>query len=160
MSLVKKSGNDSAGFTLIELVIVLAIIAIMASVATLTFNQATAKVQLQTAADRLITDLRLVRDQARRDQKPYTLQIHPASRTYQAIGVRDTDNTQDISVNLADFQFQVSTLLSQLNNGNSITFDDKGKPSSAGNILLSRGTSEITITISKAGKIEQVGVKE
>ncbi|KPK78248.1 MAG: hypothetical protein AMJ79_00110 [Phycisphaerae bacterium SM23_30] len=144
------------GMSLAELIIVLCITALLASIATLTFSGMTGRAQLQSAADRLISDLRLVRDQAQSDKKTYTLQIKPGLLSYEAPGVFDINNERDISVNLGDSYYRINAMIIQLDNGSSISFDKRGKPSSVGNIILRRGLDKITIVINKVGRIEQI----
>ncbi|MCP4710326.1 MAG: hypothetical protein GY869_17020, partial [Planctomycetes bacterium] len=99
----------------------------------------------------------MVRDQARSEQKPYSLIFHPVNLSYHATGVIDTDNASDISANLiGDDRYKLSSInLDMEDQSNTITFNKLGFPTNPGKITLAKGSLEITIKIKENGKIEQ-----
>ena len=141
--------------SLVELILVMCIIGIFAAVAAIPFSRATTETQLINAADRLVTDLTLVRDQARCEQKPYSLVFNPTNLSYRATGVTDTNNAGEIFVNLiADDRYQLSSIDLNLNDQTKIiTFNKFGCPTVEGEITLVKGSREITIKIYSNGKI-------
>jgi len=141
--------------SLVELILVVCIIGIFAAVATIPFSRATTETQLINAADRLVTDLIIVRNQARREQKPYSLVFNPANLSYHATGVIDTANANDIFVNLiADNRYTLSDIKFDLDDSSkTITFNKFGYPLVEGEITLVKGSWEITINIYSNGKI-------
>ena len=148
--------NTRYGISMTELLIVVSIIGILASVAALRFNGTIGYAQLQHATDRLMSDLRLVRDQARSDQQSYTLSFNIGSCSYQAPGVSDLKGPIDIAMSLDQGPFNISSITCNLAGDDFVTFDAQGSPSKAGNIILNRGSKEITIGILKNGRIEQL----
>jgi len=157
MSKSKKQLDRSAAFSLFELLIAIVIIAILAGAATLNFCGSIDYAKLQNATAKLTADLQLVRDQARRDQQPRTLTIDPDNLSYQATGVPSLDSPQDISVNLAEPPYQLSTLKFEPAGNYSITFDARGLPASTDStITLCRGSKQTTIEIAQGGSIEQI----
>ena len=141
--------------SLIELILVVCIIGIFAAVATIPFSRATTEIQLVNAADRLVNDLTMVRDQARREQKPYSLIFHSVNLSYHATGVIDLNGAEEISVNLiTDDRYRLSSIDFALDDSSkTITFNKLGFPTVEGEIILIKGSREITIKIYSNGKI-------
>ena len=86
---------------MVELAMALAIMGILASVATLSLRSSVTHARLQQAVDRLSTDLILVRDHALRDQQNRTIVFDRLNRSYQATGVPSLTGPSDIAVSLA-----------------------------------------------------------
>jgi len=147
--------KHNKAFSLTELLIVLAVIAILASVATLRFGYALDNAQITSAADRLIADLQLVRDQAIRNQQSYTLTIDTASCSYQAPGVRSLANRPDIIANLALQPYRVSAIAGSAGDDLAVTFDHRGQVDQPGVIILQSGSRRATIVINQDGSIER-----
>ena len=141
-------------FTIIEMVIVLVIISLLASVAAVSFSNSTKNVQLQCAADRLIADLNLVRDQARRQQQYYELIFNTGALTYSAVGVSSHTGAEDISVSLQAAPYYITSVSVPFTD-NKIEFDAQGNPLESGPVTLSNGSRTINIAIDDRGCIEQ-----
>ena len=142
--------------SLVELIMVVSIIGVLASVAALRFNGSTEAAQLQHATDQLMSDLRLVRDQARSDQQSYTLSFNTGLCTYDAPGVSDLNRPTDLDVSLSQAPFKISSIICDFVGPKLVTFDAQGNPSTVGNIILERDSKQTTIRIMKNGRIEQV----
>ena len=152
----RKTRKNQKGVSLAELIIAVSIIGILASITTLKVTGGFDYAGLQIAADTLITDLRLVRDQARTDQQSFSLMIDPGSCSYQAPGVTSLDGSGDIAVNLQDAPYELSSLSSALTMGNVVMFDADGSSFNVGLITLRRGSKQVKIEIGDEGKIEQI----
>jgi type II secretory pathway pseudopilin PulG len=151
----KKCNISCGGISMVELVMALSIIAVLASTATLSFRGSIAQAELQQAADRLIADLRLVRDQAKSDQQSYSLKINTVTLRYQAVGVMRLKSPQDISENLAAPPYRLTSITLLLDGNDTITFDARGNASPVGEVILRRGSKQKTIKIHASGQIEQ-----
>ena len=148
---------NNTAMSLVELVLVVCIIGIFAAVATIPFSRATTETQLINAADRLVTDLTMVRDQARREQTPHALVFNPINFGFHATDVSDINGAAEIDVNLiTDDRYQLSSINLNLDDSSkTITFNKLGYPNVEGVITLVKGSREITITIYNNGKIER-----
>ena len=153
-----KNGNPIGrhGISLTELVIVVSIIGILASIVAVRFNSSTEYAQLQHAANTLLTDLRLVRDQARTDQQSYTFLVDPVSCSYQAPGVSALKGPTDITVDLRQAPYRISVVTCNLGGDNFIQFNAEGMPDQTGSIVLRRGSKQALIEITKRGSIDPV----
>ena len=141
----KNTPTLGLGISLAELMIVVSIIAIIASAAAIKFNNSIEYAQLQQATDTLLTDLHLVRNQAQQDQQPYSLQINIDSRSYNAARVPSLDKPVDIAVNLGAPPYNITALSTNLPEGNIVTFNPDGTAPRTGTIILNRGTKQMAI---------------
>ena len=141
---------------MMELVLVLSIIGILASVTVVSVHSSIQSSQLQYAADTLITDLRIARDQARAEQQSYTLTFDIANRSYQAPGVTRLTDSEEIAIDLQSRVYQLTSITCNLGGDNFVTFDEQGVTARKGTIILSRDSKQITIEIYKNGRIKQL----
>ena len=148
------SKRKNSAFTIIEMVIVLVIISLLASMAAVSFSNSTKNVQLQCAADRLIADLNLVRDQARRQQQDYELIFNVGTQSYSAEEVPSHTGEEDISVNLKKAPYYITTVTVPFAE-NKIIFNAQGNPQETGSVTLSNGSLAVNIAIDGRGGIEQ-----
>jgi type II secretion system protein H len=142
------------GVTLVELIIVLCIIGILTAAATLRFRGSVDYSRLDCAAQQVAADLRLVQEQARRDQQSRSLIFNVVSLTYQAAGVPQLNASQDISVRLSDPPCHISTIQLSGFTENTVCFDPWGIPQSSGSVTLYSGTQWIRIDVDERGYIE------
>jgi Tfp pilus assembly protein FimT len=150
-----KSNLDRHGFSMAEYTITLCIIMILASVASIGFISSLDSARLENAAARFTADLKLTRDQARRDQQTYTLTVDKANLTYQAVGVPGLYGPDDISVSLALSPYEIASITSIPADFVAVTFDPRGWSSAVGSFSLHRGGKNITIQIKRSGEIVQ-----
>ena len=146
---------SAAGITLFELIIVLAIIGIMAAVATQAFNNSHQQAKLQQAADRLTADLRLTANQARQRQQTIDLVVNTAACSYQATGVKSLTGKDDINVDLGEPPYEISSITMNFGGDTKVSFDRQGHVATTGNIVLTMRNKQIVIDVSEVGKIEQ-----
>ena len=107
---MKYGSQRSSGLSYIEIIIGFTIVGILAAVTTVSFLSVLKGNQLDNAADRLVADLRLVRQRAIRDQSNRTLQINAAGRSYQAVAVPDHAGKDSLSVELNSAPTLVSSI--------------------------------------------------
>jgi len=150
-----KPTSGKNAFTLIEMVFVLATLAILISIAAVRIPSAVSAGQIQCAADRLAADLARVRDQARIDQTPYTVTFNTAGKSYTAPLVKNPATLTAIQVSLADPPYHITGLACSLSSKTFITFDAQGFASPSGSITLSQHAKQIRIIVTEGGLIEQ-----
>ncbi len=146
----------TTGHYYIEIIKGFTIVGILAAVTTVSFLGVLKGSQLTNAADRLVADLRLVRQRAIRDQSNRTLQINAAGRSYQAVDVPDQAGNDSLSVDLSSGPALISSIELFLQGValDAVTFDPRGKALSYGDIVLNRGSRSVTISIAGGGRIE------
>ena len=123
-----------SGFTLAELMVVIAIIALLTSVAVPNFLSWLPKYRLKSAADELFTNLNLAKLTAVRNGEPCAVSFTANGYTIDSLGR---------SINLADYGSGVTFALPPGETGSafpsSITFDTRGLSSTWAAAYLSNG---------------------
>jgi type II secretion system protein H len=152
---IRYRNKCAEGVTLFELIIVLTIIGIMAAVATQVFNNSHQQAKLQQAADRLTADLRLVANQARQDQQTYELVVNTVACSYQATGVKSLTGKDDITVDLGEPPYEISSITMNFGGDTKVSFDNKGYVATSGNIVLTMRNKQMVIDVNEVGKVEQ-----
>ena len=146
MTQTTRSRRTGLAMSLVEVLIGVSIVAIMAAVATVNITGAITSARLQHAADRLRSDLNLVRNHAMTQQQSYSVQFDTATRSYTAPGVRSLKDQQDISVCLGNPQYSVTAIT--LSGSNPITFDRHGLLVDSTEVTLQSGSRETTVLVS------------
>lgn len=143
------------GFTLIELMIVTAIIGILAGVAFPRTVESTHRHRAISAAHRVAADLRYARRQAMLRSAPITVAFYPASEHYQIDALNDIDQASRSFVTWLARHYPGIDLRSVSFAGSAVvTFDHYGLPSSPGTIRLVAGTATADVNLSTYGEVE------
>lgn len=156
MMFTRKSAckSHSAGaLSLAELMITLVIISILSSVALVAFKGSQEDTGLQAAADRLLSDLRQVRQQALQDQRAYQVVFNVNDRSYQSPAL-DPVSLRVLQVNLQVPPYELTSLNLALANQNIISFNRQGEPTPTGSITLVRGNKSRTIILEETGRVD------
>jgi prepilin-type N-terminal cleavage/methylation domain-containing protein len=141
------------GFTLVELVMVVMIMAILAAVAMPRYRTALSHHRLVTAAGRVAADLRTIRAHARKSSVAQPVQVATATDTYTATEMPDMNGRAiDYSVNLAA-DYGAGITLADFGGSATVTFDIHGNPNSAGIIVIQSGSETRTVQLDAAGMV-------
>ena len=76
------NNSKTAGFSLVELIVVMAIIGILFSILTLNFNSMNRKAKIEQIARELVADLNMARSESIFRGKPHSLVINPTATGY------------------------------------------------------------------------------
>jgi type IV fimbrial biogenesis protein FimT len=141
------------GFTLVELVMVMMLMAILAAVAMPRYRTALAHHRVVTAAGRVAADLRTIRGYARKASVAQPVQFVVATDSYTATEMPDMNGRAiDYAVNLAaDYGADITSAL--FGSGSTVTFDIHGRPSAAGSIVIQAGTETRTVQLDGTGTV-------
>jgi prepilin-type N-terminal cleavage/methylation domain-containing protein len=145
------------GFTLVELLIVLALTAILAGLAVPRYANSVARYRAEMAARRIAADLALAGSQARQIGKPVIVTFNIASSTYTLSGVeglRHLSNNYCVDLSVEPYRASVSsasfssgTLSSA---GAQVTFSIYGTPNAGGQVVVRCGSYSKTAVLDQA----------
>lgn len=154
---INRARNKSeAGYTLLEVMVVLAILAVVAGAVPAMIRDASPRLRLEAQAAETLKDLAYLRARTRLEGTPGTLLVAEDGHSYR-LGGREIRLADKVSVTLGGSE-KASAALSR----SAITFYPEGG-SSGGRVILSSGDVTETITIDwltsaiRIGAIARVG---
>jgi len=142
--------HRSAGFSLVELTMVVAIVAIVSAIAVPRLSNATVRYQLDAAARRLTGDIEYAQQEAIASSSSRTLTFNFLGMSYTITKRDSSGNASVVSViSLNDGPYRASSLTASIagNTSTPIIFDGFGKPNGAGTIQLKLGAETRIITM-------------
>ena len=135
-------------FSLVELVMVIVIIAMLASIAAPRFANATERYRVQLAAARLQADLLYARERAMATGKGLSVVVDPDAGTYTIGGAADPDHLlPQFTVNLAAEPYGVRITSADFGGTAKLNINGFGVPGAGGTIRLSGGAGDVVVTI-------------
>ena len=140
-----------AGFTLIELVIVLAILGVIAGIAVPRFASSQARYRADAAARRIVADLSLAQRQARFAGERRKIDFDLTRDSY-ALS-RDDGEGNDIiieTIELSAEPYEATIVSADLGGNLSIQFDGYGMPDSGGSIVVQVSSRTTTVSVDAA----------
>ncbi|MEW6253358.1 MAG: GspH/FimT family pseudopilin [Planctomycetota bacterium] len=140
-------------FSLVELVLIIAILAVMASVAAPRFSNSINRQRLDAAARRIVADLEIARrraEQASAGQR-VVFSAAPAS-SYRLVGMADPDHpAREFIVQLADHGVYIVT--ADFGGDAELVFNGYGSPDSGGSIVIQAGRARRTVSLAANGEL-------
>lgn len=149
---VRTAQTPRSGFTLVELVMVLAIAAVVAAMAAPRWGRSMARWQVDAAARRLVADLTWAQSRARITSSEQTVNFNLSAGQYQLVGVADPDHPAiiyTVSLGQAPYRCAIVSAAPADANGN-VSFDGYGTPSAGGAIVLQCGDFQRSVQVSAA----------
>ena len=137
-----------AGYSLVEMVIVSALIGVCASIALPRYMGSMQHYEIDLAAQRIVNDLALAQSRANNTSTSVTMTFNAASSSYQIIGLPDFDRpATTYAVNLANNPYYVTLTSANFGGASQIVFNGYGIPTQGGTIVITVGTLQHTITV-------------
>ena len=139
-------------FSLVELIVVVAIVAILAGVAIPRFDSGSTRHRADAAARRVVSDLVLARRHANHVSTAQTVTFDPAADSYQLSGLPDLDRPSiDYVVHLADEPYGATLISADFNGSSSVNFNGFGQAtgmaSTTGTVVIQIGDQQRTIIL-------------
>ncbi len=136
------------GFSLIELMLVMAIVAVFSAIAVPRFSQSTDRYRVDAAARRIEADFQLARTRARITSSTLTIVFDIANDRYSIAGLADLNQSSSIyTVELSNAPYQADLTAAVFAEGAKISFNGYGVPGGAGIIVVTVGKQQRTISI-------------
>jgi len=152
----RRWAQASGGFSLLELVVVLSIMAILAAVAVPRYGKAIQRYRTEMAARRVASDLTFARRRATISSTAQAIDFNASTEQYQMPGVKDMrDASSDYTVRLSGSPYNAEIVSASFNGDGEVVFDGYGVPDSGGTIVVGIGDYTKTIVLSAdSGKAE------
>jgi type II secretory pathway pseudopilin PulG len=134
--------------SLLELMLVLAIVAVFAALAVPRYGRATARYRLDLAARRVAADLRLAQTHAKVTSSSRTVRFFAAIAQYELQNVPAPDGASgSYTVLLSAEPYRVDLLTADFSGATQITFSGWGLPDAGGTVVVSANGQQKTITV-------------
>ncbi len=145
-----------AGFTLLDLMMTMAVIAIVAAIATPRYANALTRYRAEAAARRVVADLGLARQTAKSTSSSRTVGFNVAQHSYVIPDVRELDSAGTMyRVQLQDPPYQAQIAFVDFGGDASLTFDGFGIPDSGGFVVVQAGDYQYTVVVDpETGAVE------
>ena len=143
-----RSPEPAAGFSLLELVLVMAIMVVLGAIAAPRYAGALANYRADAAARRLIADLAFARDKARQTSQSRTVTFVPASGQLRILNVQDLNTAgPNYITNLHDEPYQAELISADFGGDSQVVFDGFGVPDSGGAAVVRAGGTQRTVML-------------
>lgn len=135
------------GFSLLELVIVLAVVSALAAIGSLRYARATARYRVQAACARVVSDLRMAQTLARITSSSRTVLLDAAKGEYRVLTAGQlAANADGTRVSLAADPYRASMRVDGLP-GNALRFDGRGGGNAGAIVSLRNADVEAAVII-------------
>ena len=137
-----------AAFSLVELLLAMAIVATMAGIAAPRYANSLARYRAEAAARRLVDDLAVARNDARVSHTSRTVFFDTAEDSCLIPGVRDLkDSKSSYRVDYSKPPYRADLVSVDFNTTTKVTFDGFGTPDSGGTVVIKIGDEVRTVVL-------------
>lgn len=136
------------GFTLVEVLLVVAIVAIFAALAAPRYGRASARHRADLAARRVAADLRLAQSCAKAASESRTVSFSVATKQYQLLNVAAPNGAAgNYTVVLSSEPYRANLVSASFNSSTQVVFSGWGLPDNGGTVVVSAGSEQRTVVV-------------
>lgn len=144
---VSLANRQRAAFTLLEIVVVLAIVSILAAIAIPRFANSIATQRVESAARRIAADIEFAARRAAQMSSQVKVRFHADTNSYDLKNVDDPDrpgNVYAVYLALPPYRARIDSV--DFDGTTKLVFDGYGRPNRGGTVIISVGDFQQTIT--------------
>lgn len=142
------AGGGRRGYSLFELVVVLALVALVAALAVPRYVSSVARYRAEAAARRIVADLALARAKAKAASATQVVTFNPATGSYSVTGVRDLDLKAGVyTVSLSRSPYNVSIDYADFGGVPQAKFNMYGSAPFGGKVVVRAGDYACTVAL-------------
>lgn len=134
-------------FSLIELVLVIAIIGVMSALAAPRYAAAVHRYRAEAAARRIAADIGFAQSLARSSGQSRSIAFNVAADQYVLPDERDLDRAGSYTVDLSAAPYNASIATANFGGAATLTFNGFGMPASAGTVSILSGNTARIVTV-------------
>jgi prepilin-type N-terminal cleavage/methylation domain-containing protein len=140
--------SAAPGFSLVELLVVLAIISVTAAIAVPRYGASIARFRVESAARRVGADLTYARSVARSSSASTTVSFNAATEVYVVAGAAHMNTrAAGYQVNLAADPYLATILSADFGGDGQVSFDGYGRPDDAGTVVVRNSAAQWQVTV-------------
>ena len=153
-----RGAHGRPGFTLLELILVMAILAVVAAIVSPRYASSMSRYRAQAAAWRIRADLELARSSARTTGASRSVVFDLDANTYELTDLADSDRpSQTYTVALGDDPYDAVLVSADFGGSAKVTFNGFGTAASGGKVIVESGGVKMTVVLD--GESGQVSVE-
>ena len=137
-----------SGFSLLELVLVLAIMATLAAIAVPRYQASLVRYRVDLAARRIVADLALAQSAAKASSSSRRVRFFVNTDQYRIFDLQPLDGDSSYyDINLSEKPYEADIISAEFGADDQIIFDGWGIPDSGGTVVLTVGPEQRTVTV-------------
>ena len=146
--LIRDASRHIPGFTLVELVFVMVLMAIVAGMALPRYANFLAHRRAEAAANRIASDIALAQRQAKFASSARTVTFDLAANSYTLVGIPHPDHpSQPYVVAMSDEPYAAVIVSADFGGDSTVVFNGYGMPDTSGSVVVRVGGYARTITV-------------
>jgi type II secretory pathway pseudopilin PulG len=148
--------KQGGGFSLLELVLVLAIVVTLTAIAAPRYQGSVARYRADLAARRIVADLALAQSNAKAVSSSRSVVFSISANNYQMPDLPPLDGTAgSYIVELSEKPYEADITSADFGGNQDVTFNGWGIPDSDGTVILTVGSEQRTVTLdAETGRAE------
>ncbi len=140
--------RSRTAFTVVEVLIVASIITTLALVAIPRFTDTFDRARAAAAADRIVSDLTMIRENARTRGVSRSVAFSPGASRYDVVGMPDINHPgRDYRVQLGSTEYDAQIVSANFGGDSTLVFDLFGDPDSGGTVVIRVRGHVRTVTV-------------
>jgi prepilin-type N-terminal cleavage/methylation domain-containing protein len=154
-----RSGQEGGGFTLAELVVVLAIVGVLALVAAPRYAASITRYRADVSARRVKADVEQARTRARSTSQAVDMAFDASTESYTINGATGLDRSSTYVVELDEPPYDAEIVLADFGGATTLSIDGYGVCAATGRVVIRSGSEYRTVFVGTVAEAVEEGNK-